>query len=222
MRNTVRLLISCLVFLGACSHSSRPATTAAAAFPPLVAARSSTQGHASTHAAGQAEAGSAVVAQAEVTTPADATQAHATQVDAPSGPAPRHAETAHHAFAPSSQTAAPEATCGEARVAFGAGSSALDAQARARLDAYVACVSGDEARAVYISGTTDPGMASTNMALANARARAVADYLRQGGLHMDFEVTAYRAGSVGPVPAVRHVGRSAIVTTVSPHRAVSR
>jgi len=203
MRNTLRLLIPCLLLIGACSHSGRPATTAAAAAPQRSSARPAPM---------RAEA------PARVPTGAEAPAALPTRAEAPMRATRRMDAIATHSFAPAAQSERPEEACGAARVRFVSGSSELDAAARGRLDAYASCMVSDPANAVYISGTGDPGSDARGIGLAGERARAVADYLHQGGLHMAFEVRAYRAGVVGPVPAERQIERSATVTTVSPQR----
>jgi len=211
MRNTPLLVIPCLLFIGACTHSIRPAANAAA----LATLRPAT-----TLRAAPADAPTRVTTQADTPAPMTA-EAAPTDADEPAAAPPRADATARHAFAPMMATERPEEPCGEARVGFAAGSSALDSTARGRLDAYAVCVTTDRAHAVYISGTTDPGSGSATLALADARARAVADYLHQDGLHMDFELHAYRAGHTGSMYAERRVGRSATVTTAPPHRAAS-
>jgi len=197
MRNTLRLLIPCLLVIGACSHSGQPTATAVV---PLRAA------------AMRQDAPTRMTAQTE--TLAFAT----TQADEPATPMAPADATATHSFAPTSHAARLDDVCGEAQVRFVTGSSVLDSGARRHLGAYAACVTNAAAQAVYISGTTDPGSDARGMGLAGARARAVADYLHEEGLHMAFEVRTYRAGAAGPVAAARQIARSATVTTVSPQR----
>lgn len=214
MRNTLRLLVPCLLIIGACSHSGR--TTTAATVPLRAVAM---RQDAPTRVTAQAETLAYATTQPdEPTAQSPAGETAATRRSEEPAPATTRVDaTATHSFAPTSHVARLDDVCGEAQVRFVTGSSVLDTGARRRLDAYAACVTNAAAQAVYISGTADAGSDARGMGLAGARARAVADYLHEGGLHMAFEVRTYRAGASGRVAAASQVARSATVTTVSPH-----